>query len=37
MNTRFWKIVMFNWSAEERLELRGFVEAWMAADHSPAQ
>ena len=36
MNTLFWQIVMFNWTAEERLELRGFVEAWMAADHSRA-
>lgn len=34
MNSRFWKIIMFNWTAEERLELRAFVEAWMAADLS---
>ena len=32
MNTCFWKIVMFNWTAEQRLQLRSFVEAWMAAD-----
>lgn len=30
----FWEIVMFNWTAEERLDLRGYVEAWMAACHS---
>lgn len=32
--TGFWGIIMFNWTAEERLELRGYVEAWMAADLS---
>ena len=37
MNTRFWKIVMFNWTAEQRLDLRGYVEAWMAADHTLAK
>lgn len=34
MNTRFWKIIMHNWTAQERLELRGYVEAWIAADKS---
>tara|TARA_R110000868_G_scaffold45454_3_gene150972 strand:- start:100 stop:210 length:111 start_codon:yes stop_codon:yes gene_type:complete len=30
----FWLIIKFNWTLEERAELRAFVEAWMAADHS---
>ena len=34
MNIRFWKIIQFNWTTAERAELRGYVEAWMAADHS---
>ncbi len=28
----FWWIVMFNWTLEERVELRGYVDAWMAAE-----
>jgi hypothetical protein len=28
----FWWIIMFNWTMEERAELRAFVDAWMAAD-----
>lgn len=31
MNIRFWKIVQFNWTTDERAQLRAFVEAWMAA------
>lgn len=27
----FWDIIMFNWTAEERLDLRAHCEAWMAA------
>jgi hypothetical protein len=30
----FWWIIMFNWTMEERAELRAFVDAWMAADKS---
>lgn len=30
----FWKIVIFNWTAAERVELRGYVDAWMAANHT---
>lgn len=30
----FWWIIMFNWTLEERLELRAHADAWMAADHS---
>lgn len=26
----FWWIIMFNWTPEERLELRAMCEAWMA-------
>lgn len=33
MNIRFWKIIMHNWTTDERADLRAFVEAWMAADH----
>lgn len=27
----FWDIIMFNWTPEERLDLRAHCEAWMAA------
>jgi hypothetical protein len=33
----FWWIIMFNWTMEERAELRAFVDAWMAANHSVPQ
>ena len=28
----FWWIIMFNWTFQERTELRAYVDAWMAAD-----
>jgi hypothetical protein len=30
----FWWIVIRNWTLEERAQLRAYVEAWMAADHT---
>lgn len=30
----FWQIIKANWTLEERAQLRAFVEAWMAADHT---
>lgn len=33
----FWTIVMFNWTAVERVDLRAHVEAWMAADHTASK
>ncbi len=28
----FWEIVFSNWTFWERVELRGYVDAWMAAE-----
>ncbi len=28
----FWWIILHNWTLEERVQLRAFVDAWMAAN-----
>jgi hypothetical protein len=33
----FWWIILANWTVEERLELRSFVDSWMAAYHGVKQ
>jgi hypothetical protein len=33
----FWWIILHNWTLQERIQLRAYVDAWMAAEHTPTK